>query len=731
MKERFDTIKRMAGIPVYEELEFDAPIQTKYPNIRREKHGTEEHKVAKEDLMEEEKDTEIYDPVYEEEETEIYNQEEEAPSYQKSAPMTFYPRAGKYDYFDTVDEEQDIQYEEEDIQDENQGIENENQEEGSSRKRYSPVLSGIDELSSYQENAFETFDYNRARVERRPSWPLVKSGSQILYRLVDDLGSVIVEENEVMRILRHHYEELMNNPGSPISEVLVTSLYHNNPSIRDFAYALIFRIPPSTTPGTPFTPPVRYRSNSVDDQIDFDGYGYPPEPLFYYVRSDNDVDYSTSSLSNQNTASELDQDVPFVFHPEFVPSPLSENNDDNADQDESNVVVNTESELDQDVPFVFNPDFVPSPVSEANDGNADQDESNTTINTESELDQDVPFVTNTDFEPSPVSEVNDRPGIMSIVSGEYIPDNEAESNAGRIPSGTEPTITNSASHYSTDSTVSLLRVPNNTVSENAIPSDLDSFLDTPPYTQFEIDCINNNVYHWMRHNVYTGSEATDIPRVLDTNEEEEHRWEYLGFDEYDRDGFAHLFFKLPRATFPDLQELRDKMDMIKQTFRKLTSDTYVRFFNHQVLLDDMLPESVDILEEVQMAYREMVYQYINYQRSLEEYELGYTLLGTIEFIDCYKHHIRTLLYKLEEESVKEVSALNQPVFESVYKTMCEGTQMVANLKRAWKTYVESSSAFKNVQKTYQGSIDKIEQEFVIIVGDFYIIYETYLIMRSG
>ncbi|KAI9263542.1 hypothetical protein EDC94DRAFT_82388 [Helicostylum pulchrum] len=608
---------------------------------------------------------------------------EEAPNDQENASMTFYPKEGESDYFDTIDEEQDTrddeqgaQDEEQDIGDEEQGTQDDEQDihyedgheeehedeeeyvgedEVPERIRYSHVLSGTNEVSSSQKIEFTTYNHNIARSERRLSWPLVKSGSNILLRLVDDAGSAIADESELMRILRHHSVELTDNPGSPISEVVVSSLYHNNPSIRDFADAIIFRIQPGTTPISPPTPPIRYRSNSVYDQINFDKYGYPP------LRSDEDVSdvyLSTSPLSNQDEESELNRDVPFVFNPDFTPSPVSEAND-------HTVTPNRDS--------------------------THQDESNTSLNTDRD---------------ESVSEVSDDMEIMSAASGEYVTGVEA----GQIPSELVSMISNSA---------------NNTFSENA-PSDPDSYLDTPPYTQSEINEINENVDRWRRRNLLDEGGVTDFPRVADINEEEKRRLEALGFEEYDIEGFGHFFFNLPQATFSNVRELRNIMDLVNQAFRNLTSNAYFGLFNEQLLLGDMSPESINVIEEVQMVYKEMTDQYTNYQRSFEEFEVGYTILSTIDSLACFKRHIRLLLLEVEEESSKTESTLNLSVFEGVYKTMCEGSQMAANLKRMWNTYVESSSSFKNVQKTYQKSIDAIEQDFTTIVEDFYILYEMYL-----
>ncbi|GAA5798399.1 hypothetical protein HPULCUR_003801 [Helicostylum pulchrum] len=259
--------------------------------------------------------------------------------------------------------------------------------------------------------------------------------------------------------------------------------------------------------------------------------------------------------------------------------------------------------------------------------------------------------------------------------------------------------------------------PDNSVAEKADPG---SPPDTPALSQAESDNIHGKVDHWMNCEILSASEATDFSCVVYT-EEEEHRWNSLGFGENDRVGFAHLFANLPQATFSDLKELRTKTDLIKQTVRKLTSDAHVLFFNQQVLVGDMLSESIDILEEVQMAYKNMTYQYIDYLRSSEEFELGYTLLGTIEFVDIFKCHIRLLFNELNEDS-----ELNPLFYERVYGTMSEGTQMMTNLKRTWRTYVESSSAFKMIQSTYQDYIDEIEQNFVTVIDEFNIISGTLL-----
>lgn len=465
----------------------------------------------------------------------------------------------------------------------------------------------------------------------------------------------------------------MDNPGFPISEVLVSSLYHNNASIRDFAYAIIFSIPPGTFPISPPTPPVRYRSNSVYDQITFDKYGYPPDPVYPSPIIDEDIsniDNPTSSLSNHGEESELDQDVS---------SPVSEasdrtetTNNDNGYLDKSNVAENTESGLDQVVPFVLNPDFTPGPESEASDrtetsncGNTHQNESKNSVNTESELNRE-----------EPVSEVSKDMEFMSATFGEYFSDGEVEPNAGQLPSDTVNIISNGVSRYR-----------NNTVSENALseifPSDPNSSLDTPPYTQAEINHISKNV-NFRKRNLLD----KDIPRVADTDEEEDRSWEFLGFDKNDREGFSHFLFNFPQATFSDLNELRKKMDLINGAFRNLTSNQYVGLLNRQVLRGDMLPESINIIEELQMAYKEMTSQYINYQKLFEEFEVGNTLLKTIDIVDYYRHDIGILLLKLQEELTKREPTLRLSVFEGVYKTVCEGSQIMADLKRTWNTYVE-------------------------------------------
>ncbi|KAG2230756.1 hypothetical protein INT48_006344 [Thamnidium elegans] len=342
----------------------------------------------------------------------------------------------------------------------------------------------------------------------------------------------------------------------------------------------------------------------------------------------------------------------------------------------SNLVDNTESKLERDVPFVFNLDFVPSPISEFND-------------------DDAPL---SDYVPSPISDINDHIEIRSMVSGEYIPEDEAEPNADQISLGVGSISSLSISISSLERMAELLR--------NCRKADS------------EAERLNNTVENWINRNILAEAETVeiDIPRVVNTEEqeEEEDRWEFLGFDDFDREGFAHFFFDLPRATLSRVLELREKMDLMKQAFRKLTSYTYISLFNQQVLLGDMSPESVNILEEIQMAYKKMAAQYIHYQTKFEEFELGFTILGAIKFVNSYKPQLRLLFNEL-----RPGSELDPLAFDCIYETMCEGSQVAANLKLTWEKYVKSSSAFKNVQETYQDSIDNIEQEFLLIVNDFH------------
>ncbi|GAA5799303.1 hypothetical protein HPULCUR_004714 [Helicostylum pulchrum] len=445
---------------------------------------------------------------------------------------------------------------------------------------------------------------NRPRVERRLSWPLAKSGSKTLLKLTDNRGSAIVDERRVMQVLRQDYDDLVNTPENPISSAAIVALFHSNASIRDYADALVY--------GTPLRTPVRYRSNSVYDQIDFDKYGNPPSPAFSSPRARRKV-----------------------------PVPPS---------------------------FVFNPDFIPSPGSD-------------------------------------VSELFET---RSMVSGENIPADKAGEDKAVVVAPAD-----SSGDPDTDSLESMieyLRIRREIAAQAAA-------IDT------EAALADAVVKNWMADNMLAEAEAkeeNDTPRAAD--DEEQERLEFLGIDYFDRVDFAHYFFDLPRVDLIRVLELREKVETIKQALRTLTSDAYVYLFEQQVLLSDMLPESVDILEELQTAYREMIAQYVNYQRSLEEYEIGYAILGMITFANSYIPMIRLLLNEFMLESK------DPPNFEHIDAVMSQGGQVVANLKHTWETYVESSGTFTKVQRTYQGYIDNLEREFNDTTGKVHDLSRAYLKM---
>lgn len=315
---------------------------------------------------------------------------------------------------------------------------------------------------------------------------------------------------------------------------------------------------------------------------------------------------------------------------------------------------------------------------------------------EDEINQNVPVSGDV---PSPISEVNDREEIRSMVSGDY----ESEPNSDQM-SLSERSI--SPLIISTDS---IERLVNNLMNRERVASELS-------LTDSQHTSIDEVVENWMDRN--TLAEETEIPRAADIDEE---ILEFLGIDQYDREGFGHYFVNVERAKIFHVLELRRKMDDIKQAFINLTSDSYVCLFDRQALSVDILPEDEDMLKEVQLAYKEMVAQYVNYQRLVDEFERRYALLRMLEFVNNYIPRIMLLINQFRPDS-----ALSPPDLEGIYGILCDGTQAAASLKHTWETYVGSSRAFKKIRRTYQDSIDNFEQEFFLVVDELHRQSSTYL-----
>ncbi|GAA5798479.1 hypothetical protein HPULCUR_003883 [Helicostylum pulchrum] len=229
------------------------------------------------------------------------------------------------------------------------------------------------------------------------------------------------------------------------------------------------------------------------------------------------------------------------------------------------------------------------------------------------------------------------------------------------------------------------------------------------------------VYRWMKLNILD-EEPTAIPRVADTDEEVEGRWEYLGFDRQNREGFAHFFVDLPQSSLFEVHELRTKMVLINGAFARLTSLVNVFVFN-RLLLPGMTPRRRAIIEEVRIAYTEMKDQYVNYQTAFEDFEVGYSILSTINIVRCFRENIKESLSQINST---RPAALDLSVFDDLFTPLCEGSQMVANLTSTWNTYVEYSRSFNKVQRTYQNHFDSIEQDFCLNINNFNILYERFV-----
>ncbi|GAA5807824.1 hypothetical protein MFLAVUS_001203 [Mucor flavus] len=315
---------------------------------------------------------------------------------------------------------------------------------------------------------------------------------------------------------------------------------------------------------------------------------------------------------------------------------------------------------------------------------------------EDEIDQNVLVYGDV---PSPTSEVNDREEIRSMVSGDY----ESE------PSSDQMSLSERSISPLIMSNSSIERLVDDLMSRGRVASEQS-------LTDPQLAPINEMVENWMDRN--TLAEETGIPRAVDIDEE---ILEFLGIDYYDREGFDHYFVNVGRAKIFHVLELRSKMDIIKQAFINLTSDTYVDLIDRQVSSSDVLPEGEDMLKEVQLAYKEMVAQYVNYQRLVDEFERRYALLRMLEFVNDYIPRIMLLI-----KQFRPGSALGPPDMEGIYGILCDGTQAAASLKHTWETYVESSRAFKKIRRTYQDSIDNLEQEFFLVVDELHRQSSAYL-----
>lgn len=133
--------------------------------------------------------------------------------------------------------------------------------------------------------------------------------------------------------------------------------------------------------------------------------------------------------------------------------------------------------------------------------------------------------------------------------------------------------------------------------------------------------------------------------------------------------------------------------------------------------------------EVQMACTEMTDQYINYQRSFEEFEVAYTILKTIDIVDCFRWDVSLSIARLNQRLQRRENGLQPATYASVNKSLCAGSNIMTNLILTWDTYVEFSSSFENVRRTYQISINAMEQDFITTVTDFRREYDTFRIIR--
>ncbi|KAI9274090.1 hypothetical protein EDC94DRAFT_654999 [Helicostylum pulchrum] len=178
--------------------------------------------------------------------------------------------------------------------------------------------------------------------------------------------------------------------------------------------------------------------------------------------------------------------------------------------------------------------------------------------------------------------------------------------------------------------------------------------------------------------------STEDTHVAYTGEERDLRWMFLGFNRQNREDFGHFFYRLTPTV---------------------------------------------LVTEVQMACTEMTDQYINYQRSFEEFEVAYTILKTIDIVDCFRWDVSLSIARLNQRLQRRENGLQPATYASVNKSLCAGSNIMTDLILTWDTYVEFSSSFENVRRTYQISINAMEQDFITTVTDFRREYDTFRIIR--
>lgn len=90
----------------------------------------------------------------------------------------------------------------------------------------------------------ETNTFSQPFRLRSFSWPMVKSGFQILPMIprqpLEPIEPDMNEDAILMSILRDDDDEYVNNSNNPVTSALITSMYHRNPFISDYAQSIIY-----------------------------------------------------------------------------------------------------------------------------------------------------------------------------------------------------------------------------------------------------------------------------------------------------------------------------------------------------------------------------------------------------------------------------------------------------------------------------------------------------------
>ncbi|GAA5798446.1 hypothetical protein HPULCUR_003849 [Helicostylum pulchrum] len=97
--------------------------------------------------------------------------------------------------------------------------------------------------------------------------------------------------------------------------------------------------------------------------------------------------------------------------------------------------------------------------------------------------------------------------------------------------------------------------------------------------------------------------------------------------------------------------------------------------------------------------------------------------------DCFRWDVSLSIARLNQRLQRRENGLQPATYASVNKSLCAGSNIMTNLILTWDTYVEFSSSFENVRRTYQISINAMEQDFITTVTDFRREYDTFRIIR--